>query len=843
MDNKYINIEQAFYGDIGKSHGCIAATFRDSDLNSFLTAFTDRPGAIPAGTIMEPYLSGQRFDGKYVFTKTFPDFAAIRGGMVFTHVLVMELSDLNLIKELSDLLTYFVNDISKQTALETISFIPSGGKKNDVQEFFPYYIQEILQGIITEKLPVIFCGKLISFQEVLCAIWPGLPLGLKKNFSYTAGFSLSSLDRLKTMVYFQENLKPILQNSIYVEDSESKIVQIESEIEKFVLFNNTENVFEEFINDLNIQLTDWSILTPAVKAFQLFQKIDFKLSQDETRLLVRYIAKISPESSSGKVIKNKLILKLANSISSEENSNIKSLSNLALDGFPEGPKIIGSAIEKFTINAFQSVNNFQGDALHELLKLTDGHKTDWWRDSVLKGVSKVFSKVDNVSISNAWQIFLKPESSMVTLLSFIPADNGAEKIFIESMPKSITKTIAEKVAFNIRDKNWFILHSHLLLQYLSAKEAIKVQIGYERSSRFVSFEGSHLLLTNLSDTELLSVTLDMGEDLLIKEYANRASAKPILLKPIDVNESVWLEIWSECLTVSKNLAYGIENLGSTFEKVLRLIEKGITIPERILLLFSESDFADLSGYQNRKSIWRNLPHLYIKKFQEATAIGCMKKILNAGLVFDEIEQEIKIILGSDDFITVFLSVNRANMNVVLAAFSNIPDLKDKHLSDYIHYFSENLSELESAKLGDVVLDKKFATSARQIFEKAKNNPQYRIALNNCKPLINFSFYEKLMNGSLFGEQVSADAVYSEILSKVLAMYPQGPEHSDIWKRAGGDISKFINQKSREDNWKHGISLLRNGGGGANLSAGSLLRIMIEDYPQNNELIELKKYFK
>lgn len=100
-----------------------------------------------------------------------------------------------------------------------------------------------------------------------------------------------------------------------------------------------------------------------------------------------------------------------------------------------------------------------------------------------------------------------------------------------------------------------------------------------------------------------------------------------------------------------------------------------------------------------------------------------------------------------------------------------------------------------------------------------------------------------MNGSLFGEQVSADAVYSEILSKVLAMYPQGPEHSDIWKRAGGDISKFINQKSREDNWKHGISLLRNGGGGANLSAGSLLRIMIEDYPQNNELIELKKYFK
>ena len=841
MDNKDINIEQAFYGDIGKSHGCISSTFRNGDLNSFLTAFTDRPGAIPAGIIMEPYLSGIRFDGKYIFTKTFPDLTAARGGMVFTHVLILEINDLSYIKNLKDILSHFVSQVSNHTELETISITPTVTEKNTIQEF-PLYIQKTLQYIITENLPVLFCGKLVSFEEVLFAIWPGLPLGLKKNFSYTAGFSLSSLDYAKTIVYIQENLKPILKNSVCVDDLELDNVHIESEIEKFVLCKNAKNGFEEFINALNIQLSDWSTLTLAVKAFQLFQKIDQNISQDEIRLLVRNISKISPESSSGGLIKNKIILKLAAAISSEQNSNVKSLSNLALNGFLGGTNIIGSAIETFISKAFNTEKNFQSDALLELLKLTEVPKKVWWRDAVLKGVSTVYSKLGNVNSINAWQIFLKAESSMDKLLSFIPANKEAEKIFIESMPKSIDSKIAKRIASLIQGKNWFILHAHLLSKYLSTKDAIKVQLEYERNVQCVSFEGTHLLFENLCDSDLLNVILVMKDDLLIEEYASRSALKPILLKGINVNQPVWLKIWSESLRVTKNLAYGIENLSSTLEKVVNLIDKGTAIPEPILLYFAESEFSDLSN-QTRGNIWRNLPQVFVQKFQKATAAGCMKKILDGTLSFDKVEKEITDVLSSDDFITTFLIENRSNMNAVLIAYSSIPSLKDKYLSDYLYYFSESLTELESSKLGNIVFEKKLTTSARQIFEKAKYNQQYRIALNNCKSLISFSWYEKLSYGSLLGEQVPVDAIYSEILRKAITLYPQGPEQSDIWKRAGGDISKFSNQSSREENWRHGVSLLKKGGGGANLSAASLLKVMIEDHPQNNKLQELKKHIR
>lgn len=840
LDTKNFNIEQAFYGDIGKSHGCIASTFRDSDLNSFLTAFTDRPGALAAGIVMEPYLSGTKFGSKYIFTKTFPDLTAVRGGMVFTHVLIVELSDIAYIKDFSDVLKYFVEDISIQTELELITFTPLTYKNNDAQEFVPLYIQKILNNIITDTHPVIFCGKLNSFEEALCAIWPGLPLELRKNFSYTAGFSPSSLDNSKTIIYFQENLKPILRNSAYINDEQLQNVKIESEIEKFVLCKNADNLFEEFINDLFIQLSDWSTVRLAVKAFQLYQKIDLDLSQDEIRLLVRNVAKISPESSSGRVIKNIIITKFSDAISSDQNSNIKSLSNLALDGFPKGENIIGSAIEKFINKAFHSENDFQCDPMDELLKLTEGHKSEWWRNAVLNGFTAAFSKMRSISSSNVWQIFLKPESSTVKLLSFIAPDKDIEKVFIEFMPKSIDSKIAEKIAFSIRNKNWSILHANLLLHYLSAAEAIKVQIEYERNAQSGLFEGSHLLLKKLSDFELLTLTLDVADDLLIKEYADRALTKPNLLKVLDAGHSVWLKIWSESLKTTKNLAYGVEKLSSILGKVIVLIEKGLAIPDRILLFFSESEFSDLSGYENRHNIWQNLPVAYLKTFQKATAIGCMEKILEGVLLTDKLESDISAIISSDDFITNFIRKNRSNMSAVLVAFSSIEGLKDRHLSDYIYYYKENLTELESSQLGNVVLEKKFTNSARQIFEKAKHNIQYGIALNNCKSLVNFSLYDKLIYGNLFGGQVSVDAIYTEILNKAISMYPQGPEHIDVWKRAGGDISKFSNQSSREENWRHGVTLLRKGGGGTNISASSLLQVMIDDHPQNNELKELKK---
>ena len=106
---------------MNRAHSCIKQTFTDPDLNSFLITFTDRPAALPPGLNLMPYLSGSAFSKYYIFTKTFPDATATRAGMVFNHVLILNIEDVPSINNLSDIFLHFVNSTER--------------KKNEIKEF------------------------------------------------------------------------------------------------------------------------------------------------------------------------------------------------------------------------------------------------------------------------------------------------------------------------------------------------------------------------------------------------------------------------------------------------------------------------------------------------------------------------------------------------------------------------------------------------------------------------------------------------------------------------------------------------------------------------------------
>lgn len=837
-----IRVEQAYYGDVGKSHGCIVSTISEPSLNSFLTAFTDRPGALPAGTVLEPYLSAAASNGKYILTKTYPDLNAERGGMVFTHALIIELDDVVNIKNLADLLSFLAPKISSSRKLEVFSFEPSANSKKDIDTTFPHYAPDTLQKILAGEHPVIFAGNLSSFEDMLTTIWAGLPTGLKKNFSFTTGFSTTAIDKSKTIIYFQENLKFLLKNVDYVDDQNEEKIQITSEIERFILFKNDENAFEEFVKELNVDFKDWAIVAPTVKAFQLYQDIESGLQQDELRLLLRNVAKISPQRDAGTRIKKTILSKLAGSISNNDKSNIKSLKNLPLESFADGSATLNPAIQRYLVTNFNSEVDFDAGLAADLVVLSKGDTGTWWATAVKTGLSTVLKNMTSSCSKNVWQLLGNFDTCRIELLSYLPATRKNEQILIDAIPATINGAVAEKVANDIMGKKWYSLYANLLLKYLPIEQALKKQLAYERSTGENCFDGTLLLCEKLDDARLLTATLEDKGDLLCGVYADRSVKKPFLLKSLDATNPIWLNIWSLSLKQTSNIEHGIEDLKSTVGDIIGLVTTGQSIPENILSLISDSHFSDLSDFSNRENLWKNMPDLFTEKFLQSTVKGCMEKLLVGNLDVANLESKILEVLRSDKYVTEFLSSNRSNLSSVIVLFSKINGLKDEFLADYINYFGREISELQSSMLGDLIFGRKFIKAARQVFEKSKGNSSFRIALNKCKGLINFSFFETLVYGGIIGKTVSAESLYSEILSKALSLYPQGPDQGDIWKRAGGDAGKFTNHKTREENWRFAIHLLKNGGGG-NLTIRSLVNIMHEDYPQNTEINELKKYFK
>lgn len=70
----------------------------------------------------------------------------------------------------------------------------------------------------------------------------------------------------------------------------------------------------------------------------------------------------------------------------------------------------------------------------------------------------------------------------------------------------------------------------------------------------------------------------------------------------------------------------------------------------------------------------------------------------------------------------------------------------------------------------------------------------------------------------------------KLINELVTLYPQGPEQDDIWKRAGGDVSILTNSGSRKSQWFNVIEKLYLGGGGKEISLGSLMNEVKEDYP-------------
>ncbi|TWA58549.1 hypothetical protein FBZ84_118113 [Azospirillum baldaniorum] len=67
------------------------------------------------------------------------------------------------------------------------------------------------------------------------------------------------------------------------------------------------------------------------------------------------------------------------------------------------------------------------------------------------------------------------------------------------------------------------------------------------------------------------------------------------------------------------------------------------------------------------------------------------------------------------------------------------------------------------------------------------------------------------------------------------LYPTGPQDQEIWARAGGDLSRLrLTGRGRVD-WFAALRTLRQGGGGACISADALIRAGLDDFLHHQDL--------
>ena len=135
---------------------------------------------------------------------------------------------------------------------------------------------------------------------------------------------------------------------------------------------------------------------------------------------------------------------------------------------------------------------------------------------------------------------------------------------------------------------------------------------------------------------------------------------------------------------------------------------------------------------------------YKDKFLEINAKSVLKQFLLEQISFDSIEKEISDKITSDSFMSVFLNSYQSDIESVLKVYEVFPNLKDVYLSDYVYYYRTSITDAQAQSLGLLVNQKRFGKTAKIIYDKSKYNYTYKSAFEECKDLVNLSWWDELI---------------------------------------------------------------------------------------------------
>ena len=750
MEKNRIIIQQAYYGEVDRAHSCIDQTINDSDLTSFLIAFTDRPAALPPGVELIPYLSGVTFSPYYVFTKTFSDPFATRAGMVFTHVLIFNLYDIQFINNLEDILSYFFYEVPKERSeLKTLTIDVSDDKPILNRKYQPHFIQQAISSLIKGTSPILFSGNIESFKNVLQQIWNFPNADLRKKLKFRASFTPSDIQEINdlTIVSIQKEFlsKWSGQNIIQAENTE--LVEITSHSEALFLDYREENPFYSFLVELNVIQTEIQNFGQFDKVFNDYISLDNLEDGNKLRQDIRILSKISSSENNGKNIKEKFIDRLEELIITGRDTNLKALRNIEWKAFRSGEIKAKQILSDFINNELRKEPQTQIVLLSELLNISFSEKIkNWWHNTIQESFKTIFLNFTTPVIKNIWKLLDYHEETLKRIFYLLPITKVNESFLRENIPTIIKKETVRAHEIILKKRKWYFFHADILLKYMQTDKAVIKQLGIENALKFEDSIGVKYLSEKLNDKKQIALTILSCDNKLIQIAVERIIKNKSLLKNMDVRIPCWLNIWSSTLEKTKNIGNGIEGREQeVIYSVLDLIVNGEQVPEIIIELIANSVFNDISNYEKRDKCWSKIPLKFADLFLNVTAREVVKKFILDKIDIDSIEKPLADKISSDAFMTNFLNEHNNNIEAVIKVYEAFTNLKDNFLSDFVGYYRNSISDTQSIRLGTIVNEKKFSKTARSIYDKSKYNQSFKLAFEYCKGLVNLGWLESLMS--------------------------------------------------------------------------------------------------
>ncbi|HRW98598.1 MAG TPA: hypothetical protein P5280_03870 [Cyclobacteriaceae bacterium] len=186
-----IPVHQALFGEVNRGHGLLVSSLPETTLRSMPQLATDLPGSsIPPDLEWEPYIRGYRAGNYYIISKTFPDPDASRHGMVFTHVLLLDLAEICQLNDLAPVFHLLPKSIEKPSSLQALQV--SATELTTPHVIAPGYGKVVNTLLNNPQHTVIWVGN-DGFVQIVESLWKNLWPNTRREFSFRISFAPQDL--------------------------------------------------------------------------------------------------------------------------------------------------------------------------------------------------------------------------------------------------------------------------------------------------------------------------------------------------------------------------------------------------------------------------------------------------------------------------------------------------------------------------------------------------------------------------------------------------------------------------------------------------------------------------
>lgn len=814
-----MRIETAVYGEVKGGHA-LRATSADPQFARTIASKLDLPSNLPPGVQWPPYISGFAEGDYYVLARTFPDPTASRSGMVRSHAFIVRTLDLVRCRNVTGLFIRLGSSLDDSFPADGFDFVEDESKPVPAEDLVA------AANALTEhgKLPGIRLG-IEGFEALIASLWANFWPEVRGKFFFRASFGPNDLveERPPLIVSTPASLNARWSGYRIINSSQATVSSRSAAVVAGV---DDPARLLSFGHDIGADLGKLSNLALIDRARELLEGDD---NIDDLIAAARLVDGLSPDVSIGVEAKQDLAARLASKIPTASALNILFLRNLLLAGFPS-VVALWTAVERWVQEAAFDVG--QDQAFLSILAATKS-KTETvpaWRTAIVHGLRTAAHNARPALVSAIWRWVEKTNEAIAPLFEILPETEEVDGWLASAAPRTIAQAQANELIQLSSKRAWLSVHGAVLSATEKPIIAIKRQIALDTD--LTNAIGVKLALRFASPSEKLESACELHDPRVVDLAAEALVAEPWVFQAARCSDIGEQMVWEAMLRRSGTTWGAPRDPIAARDTVLENFISRRECYKPLVGALASTPLADLCDFAERERLWitPSVGPLYL----EATAQGWLKRAYEESVPFAPDQRLSGAILANDQAdktLAPLISDITKGIRIV-EAIQGFDETRFVSWLRLIIAKSAQLSIGAAEAIGRLVRAKKWQRAVNELISGYHKRPDLKPALRNCSSMIGF-----FTKWSLDLSTPTADEKWDSLVTVAAELYSNGPDHHELWARAGGknaDLPRHGNGRSR---WKTVLEQVRLG---HDPSPSRLLQEMTRDYAGNEELAILAR---